>query len=329
MGRKLPPLNALRAFEVAGRRGSLTSAARELQVSVAAVSRHVALLEAYLGRQLLRRERTGVAPTPQGLAYLREIGAALDRIEQAGQDLRATAEPRQVRLAAYPTFTTEWLAGRLPAFRAAYPDIELDIVVSRPGTTRVTGRADLWVTVFPEEVGDHPSAPLFDTLATLVCTPTLRDGTPPLRRPTDLPHHLLLHAARERPQWDALLAALGADEMAAMRRLRFDTLGLTFQAARGGAGVALGNPFFLVDDLVSARLVMPFDTILRFDAGHRLACDRARAADPAVAAVRAWLSDEAAHTMTRLETLLAGRPVTPAHVAFDRAGLPLTPAAPR
>ncbi|WCT72191.1 LysR substrate-binding domain-containing protein [Sphingomonas naphthae] len=316
MTRRLPSLNALRAFEAAGRRGSLTAAAHELQVSVAAVSRHVSLLEAHFGKGLLHRRRSGVVPTGPGQAYLTEIHAAFAQIERAGHALMDETAPRRVRLVAYPTFTTEWLAQRLTGFRQAHPDIDLDVTVSKPGNPISDREADIWITVFPQDIGAHPSDHLFDTLATLVCTPELRDGEPPLRTPADITHHLLLHARRERQLWEALLTALGAPALADMRRLRLDTLGQTLQAARSSSGIALANPFFLVEDLQQARLVMPFDFALRFDVPHHLVCHGGRVDGPAVAAVRQWLLDEANATSTALKALLAHRRVGAAHVAL-------------
>lgn len=284
-----------------------------MNVSVAAISRHVSLLEAHLGEALLHRRRAGVVPTERGRNYLDAIGEALDRIEGAGRDLHRGESRDVVRLAIYPTLTTEWLAPRLVAFRAAHPGIDFDVVVSKPGTAP-DSETDIWVTAFPNEIGDNPSTTLFETLATLVCTPDMRDQAPALLTPAGLSEHLLLHAPRERQLWDALLVALGAPDLRHMRQLRFDTLGLTVQAARGGGGVALAYPFFLVDDLRTGKLVLPFDLILRFDAPHFLACRRHRASDPHVAAMYRWLLDEARTTSALLHPLLAQCRVVEAHV---------------
>ncbi len=87
MGRLLPPLNALRAFEAAGRLGSFTKAAEELNVSHSAISRHVRGLEDRLNVHLFRSQNTGVTLTDQGRSYLSEITPALDRIANATEAL--------------------------------------------------------------------------------------------------------------------------------------------------------------------------------------------------------------------------------------------------
>ena len=88
MALRLPPLNALRAFEVASRVGSFTIAARELSVSQGAVSRHVARLEDYLGVQLFERGHREVKLTLQGQAYAADIHQVFERIQQTTRKIR-------------------------------------------------------------------------------------------------------------------------------------------------------------------------------------------------------------------------------------------------
>ena len=80
MARRLPPLNALRAFEAASRHASFTSAAQELHVSQGAISRHVATLEGWLKVQLFSRHPRGIELTPKGAAFFRIVRGALDQV---------------------------------------------------------------------------------------------------------------------------------------------------------------------------------------------------------------------------------------------------------
>ena len=129
MRRLLPPLNGLRAFEAAGRLGSFTRAAEELNVSHSAISRHVRGLENRLNVHLFRAQNTGVALTDQGRAYLAEITPALDRISLATEAL-SDAPEGVVTLTTENTVAQKWLIPRLARFRTKHPDIDLKISVS-------------------------------------------------------------------------------------------------------------------------------------------------------------------------------------------------------
>ena len=93
MSRKLPPLNALRAFEAAGRHDSFTRAAQELGVNHSAISRHVRGLEHRLGVHLFKDLPRGVALTPEGQSYLKRITAALDLVAMICQNRVLSSSP--------------------------------------------------------------------------------------------------------------------------------------------------------------------------------------------------------------------------------------------
>ncbi len=129
MPRNLPPLNPLRAYEAAGRLGSFTRAADEINVSHSAISRHIRGLEKRLNVLLFRTQKSGVVLTEQGQSYLAQITPALDQIAEATDAL--TTEPNGV-----VTMTTEsavaqkWLVPRLPSLKAAHPEIELNLSIT-------------------------------------------------------------------------------------------------------------------------------------------------------------------------------------------------------
>jgi LysR family glycine cleavage system transcriptional activator len=129
MRRLLPPLNALRAFEAAGRLGSFTKAAEELNVSHSAISRHVRGLEERLNVHFFQTQKTGVALTDTGRAYLSEITPAFDRIALATEAL--TVPPKgTVTLTTENTVAQKWLIPRLANLKARHPDIDLKLSVT-------------------------------------------------------------------------------------------------------------------------------------------------------------------------------------------------------
>jgi len=129
MRRLLPPLNGLRAFEAAGRLGSFTKAAEELNVSHSAISRHVRGLEDRLNVHLFQARNAGVALTDQGRAYLSEITPAFDRIAHATEALSVSPKGT-VTLTTENTVAQKWLIPRLASLRARHPDIDLKLSVT-------------------------------------------------------------------------------------------------------------------------------------------------------------------------------------------------------
>lgn len=126
MPRQTPPLNALRAFEAAGRHESISRAAEELSVSHSAISRHVRGLEARLGVQLFREAARGVALTEAGQHYLELITPAFDAIAEATETL-VDKPVGVVDLSCEPLMGSKWLIPRLPEFQAAHPDITVRV----------------------------------------------------------------------------------------------------------------------------------------------------------------------------------------------------------
>lgn len=286
---RLPSLNALRALEVAGRRGSLSAAAKELGVSVGAVSRHITLLEGHFGRTLLRRNPSGVEPTPDCAAYLASISRAFDEIDTASHRL-ATERQRDntLKLRFYSTFTTEWLSARLPDFRARHPDIRLELSLSIKDAEWRDDEFDLALTGRPPSSEEFRRDKLFDTYFALVCSPALLDGQPSMT-PERLSEETLLMSPREADLWFPLLNALHVPSTNDQRWIQFDSLSMTYQAARQGAGVAMGNLFLIANDLREGRLVLPFNQVFAAQLPHFIVTRRGRPDGPALTAFRTWL----------------------------------------
>jgi len=142
MARRLPPLNALRAFEAAARHNSFAGAAAELRVSHAAISRHVRGLEARLGATLFRKAARGVTLTAEGARYLQTVGRAFDEIAAATEALAAST-CQQISVSAEPAFAAKWLVHRLGRFRDRNPEIDVSLDPSPVLVDLERGEADL------------------------------------------------------------------------------------------------------------------------------------------------------------------------------------------
>lgn len=285
--RPLPPLNAVRAFEAAARRGSFTAAAAELGVSHAAISRHVRGLEARLGVPLLLRDGRGLAPTEAGRAFAAVVADAFDRLSRGMVAISAEAGRGRLRLSVEPAFAGRWLVPRLGDFRQSHPgiDIELDPTLRladfRGDQTDLAiryGRGG-WPGVAAEklvQVMDYP-----------VCAPALAVT---LATPADLRGQTLLHDESAQT-WSLWLAEVGVEGIDATRGPRFHDVALALDAAMAGQGVAMGDDVLCARDIAAGRLVRLFDVSVP-RSWYWLAMPEDRRLSPAAGAFRAWLLDE-------------------------------------
>src|SRR5258708_30618998 len=120
--RRLPPLNAIKAFEAAARHGSFTRAAVELCVTHGAVSRQIRALEEWLGVKLFVRTSRNAVATEAGAALLNETGPTLDWLAAGAGPVRERRVQPSMRVAAVTAFALRWLSLRLPAFAPEPPD---------------------------------------------------------------------------------------------------------------------------------------------------------------------------------------------------------------
>ncbi|WP_374370689.1 LysR family transcriptional regulator, partial [Piscinibacter sp.] len=127
MPRRLPPLNAMRAFEAAARHGAIAKAAEELAVTPSAVSEQVRLLEARLGVKLFHRRAQGVTLTSEGAALLPGLTDAFDRLAAVSDSLGERRKRTRVAVSLLPSLAAAWLVPRLPALRVDLPGIELHV----------------------------------------------------------------------------------------------------------------------------------------------------------------------------------------------------------
>ena len=185
----LPPLNALRAFEAAGRHNSFAKAGLELHVSANAVSRHVKLLEEHLSLTLFDRKAQGLGLTEVGKQLLPEITEAFHRIDSAA--MRARIKSSEIRVYAATTFAVRWLIPRLADFHDLHPRIRVSISLctdceqfsegtydvgivqawwltrSRPMSRRITFATSGWHRLaLPRSRGNHPNCGSLQTFAT-------------------------------------------------------------------------------------------------------------------------------------------------------------------
>jgi LysR family glycine cleavage system transcriptional activator len=290
------PLNALRVFALACTQGGVRAAGRELGIAHSSVSRHLAELEAWLGVPLAREKaagRRGWTPTPQGEALGKAVLAGLLDIEAATRAIRETRSPFAVTISAAPSFAARWLLPRLPALERAYPRIELSVLVNQHAEDLRAGGIDLAVRMgagpWP---GVHGEALMDDALYP-VMSPGLWEKAGHPSRPQALSSMRLLHDRDPHAGWERWRGRFGPASLNLQRGPRFASSDLLLRAAAQGQGVALARHRLAVEDVAAGLLVRPFgDREVRIENAYWIVCPE-RAPRHAVAAVIAWLKDEA------------------------------------
>lgn len=294
MKRVLPPLNALRAFEAAGRLGSFKDAAAELHVTHGAVSQHVRLLEEWLGAPLFARHNRRVALTSAAKTYLEEIGPLFEQLSQATAKYGASGTvSRTLSVNAPATFTLRWLVPRLATFRAEHVDVDVRVETSNEPVESLKEPCDIIIRGGPDTFYGFAMQPFLVEERLPVCSPAVLQRLP-LRMPDDLRQHTLLHTSSLPRLWPDWLARAEMSSLRPAATLTFDHFYLTLQAAIDGIGIAMGPTALVSDDLAAGRLVAPF-------AGPRLPsrsyCTYVpdeKSDDDLVVLFRAWLEREGA-----------------------------------
>ncbi|WP_170765416.1 LysR substrate-binding domain-containing protein [Ruegeria lacuscaerulensis] len=126
MRKSLPPLGWLRTFEAAARHLSFTGAARDLNMTQSAVSQQIKSLEGFLGQPLFLRRPRALELTEAGITYLPVVREAFRTLVRGTQAVTGDQQ-NSVQVQSNISFAVNWLAPRLPAFRAAHPDVHLNI----------------------------------------------------------------------------------------------------------------------------------------------------------------------------------------------------------
>ena len=304
--RRLPPLNAVRAFEAAARHLSFTRAADELFVTQGAVSHQVKLLEEWFGFLLFDRHKRELQLTEKGEQYLRAVRVMLNDLHAATRALLDEDTDRLLCVSVPESFAANWLIARLKSFAARHPAIDIRLTSQN--------QIDDFGNVIPEEGpnwvdlrirygrGRWPGlsvTKLFDEDVFPVCSPALLEAGPRLSELGDLEHHTLIHDDMQM-SWESWLRSVGWTEPASARGPHFSHSHMALQAALNGEGIVLGRSVLAADDLAAGRLVRPLAHSVPAEHSYYLLCQQGMVGNPRVQAFSAWLLEEAREFRQRL-----------------------------
>ena len=284
--RSVSSLSSLATFEAAGRLLGFTRAAEELGVTQAAVSRQIKLLEVELATPLFVRSHRRVELTPAGAVLARALTGAFDQVAEALDAIRRPAQANTVSVGATLAFAHFWLLPRLPAFRAAHPEVQLRLISQDSGHDLQRDAVDLLVLYGrPPFANARPLAACADKVFP-VCAPALAVRRQPLEA---LP---LIGCEWIEPSW---LSWRRWSQMAGIapitkpNALRFSQYSDAIYSAMGGEGVALGWQALVAPQLADGRLVRLGSAEVIPEESHTLLMPTTRRHSRAAGVFTEWL----------------------------------------
>lgn len=303
---RLPPLNAVRAFESAARHLSFTKAAEELQVTPGAISQQIRLLEEYVGTTMFRRTGRSVLLTDAGQAALPILREAFEKLSEATRIMKEPQRKGKVMISVAPSLAVKWLAPRLDRFQIGHPDIDVWMSSDMNLVEFSGGQADMAIRYGGGNYDGLQAEKLMDETVLPVCSPELLKGSYPIKTPKDLLKHTLLHDMSPDhdpscPDWVSWLTARGVaipqsekTGSGSLRGPRFNQGSLAIEAAAAGRGVALAKRAIAEADLASGRLIAPFaDGSVQIDFSYWIVWPRGRTQSEELQTFKKWLRSEA------------------------------------
>ncbi|PAY05271.1 transcriptional regulator [Bradyrhizobium sp. UFLA03-84] len=302
MRARLPPLNALKAFEAAARHESFTRAAEELCVTQGAVSHQVKALETELALKLFNRERQRLIITEAGRDYLTVVRDALDRIAIGTERLLQRQNAGVLTVSTSPDFAAKWLVHRLGHFAEAHSGIDLRVSATLHHVDFAREEVDLAVRHGDGNWPGLEAVRLSSEQLFPVCSPKLFSGKRRLNKPADILKFPLIHMD-SRADWNNWLQEAGLDEIRVTHGPLLNRASMVIDAAINGQGIALARTTLAAWDLLSGHLARPFPLSLPLSKTYWIVCPKATANQPKIVTFRDWLLSEAESDLTRLKKL--------------------------
>ena len=292
--RSLPPLNALRVFEVAARTESYAAAATELGLTHGAVSRQIAALEAWLGQRLFARAGRRMVATPVARVFAAEVSLSFDRLIAAAEACGRPGARRILRVSAPTSFAMRWLIPRLDSFHQAHPQVEVAVTTVTTVHEELRGGFDIAIRRGGASEDNWPryrATPVLEESDTLIMSPALF-AKRPIQSAADVESHVLLASETRPGDWIDWLEAAGLSHLAARPRRVFDHFFVTRQAVEDGLGLGIGPLPLLSTDIFSGRIMTPLPDILVKRTGYVSLTALDALKDELLGAFVAWLVTE-------------------------------------
>ncbi|KKX30737.1 transcriptional regulator GcvA [Rhizobium sp. LC145] len=311
MTSRLPPLNPLRAFEATARRGSVSAAARELNVTHGAVSHQIKALEESLGVTLFERGSKRLKLTSEGALLLPAVTQAFGEIAAATAQMKRPATSGELSITCVPALFSFWIVPRLNSFTEQFPGVRLKLTASNDPAGLHSPDVDVCILYGD---GNWPDAwaRLWSNLRLFpVASPTLLNSRP-LRSIRDLEDHVLLHGDADGREWNTWFAAADAIDLPRRQQHFMGDARFSTEAALHGHGIALGDTITASKLIAKGELIVPFDLSVPANDAFYVACRPAVRSTPIIRVFIDWLfasleADHLPQVQTSARTLIRSR----------------------
>lgn len=255
----LPPLTALRTFEVAAKHLSFTQAATELEVTLGAISRQIKLLEKSLNTRLFERTRRGVKLTMQGVMLQETVSYNFDQIRSITRRLRHQ-HTHTLTLASTTAFASQWLMPRLGDFWQKHGEITLNHSLANNLGTLNRHQANLYIRYGTGHWPGHVASKLYDDTLYPVCSPEYYEQN----KDKPLSEHILMQMFDDDASWTAWDEWLGVQHMSSqtLQWRHFNNYIIVLDAAEHGQGIAMGWNSLIQRSLKQGKLVKFCDPVI-------------------------------------------------------------------
>ncbi len=285
------PLNALRVFEAAARHLSFNLAAKELHVTASAVSHQIKLLEAYLGIKLFHRQTRQVSLTPEAETYLPGVRLGLEQISEATRRVMSRQDTT-IRINLAPAIAGGWLIPRLYDFYEKYPDIDIEITTSMRLVDFSHSDVDLAVRFGKGYWKGLNSHLLIPEELIPVCSPKLIEQVGHPDSPEGLLKLPLLHVKPKATDWQEWFEAVGIPQKILKMGAGFQNSPLMLDAVEAGLGYGIVSRHLIEQELVTGRIVIPFDISITGSNGYFLVYPESRENDYKIKLFRDWVLEQ-------------------------------------
>ncbi len=286
--RRLPPPNWLRSFEAAARHESFTEAAVELNMTQAAISQHVRLLEHFLQQKLFDRLPRRLVLTDAGKSYLPSVRHAFERLSASTEELFGHDRKRVITVKVEITYAILWLAPRLVSFQEMYPDYQVRVTnslwVEEVGWENVD--LDLryglgnWDGMQVERLSNESLFP--------VCSPELAKK---LKKPSDLLDNTLVRVVGNEDSWERWIEGATQEPCSELLQpVQFDSSAVAYEAVASGMGITLAKTNLVQTYLDRGLLVKPFEFELNTGEGFYIVTPQNRRDGPGAKLFRDWVT---------------------------------------
>jgi LysR family glycine cleavage system transcriptional activator len=290
INKSLPPLNAIKVFEVVARTLNFRIAAEEIGVTHGAVSQQIKLLEDFLGIKLFHRLARGLSLTIEGKIYLPEISQALTQIRAATTNLKPKSN--LISLSLTPSFASKWFMPRLGLFKETHPNHDVQILATETITDFSTDLVDVAVRLTTPAIAPNlQNELLFQNRFISICSPKYRADFLEDTSQATLAKQIYLYDTHD--HWEDYLSLIFPGHPPKIEKsVRFNQTALAIDAAIDSQGIALVSEILVLDELKNGRVCKPFPQTLEGENGYYMVNPKAKESDKSVLLIKDWLRSQ-------------------------------------